>query len=121
MWPQGAGMLNYHFVYFPAHLNVKVLPKWFKEKVRAKYEEFFPKLEQQHEKIVPGETPMTYGMWLNDPYGIPRLRGILDFMDSEDWSNRLPQTKQFLDLCDKQRKLSFAETFPEMANIFDGI
>jgi hypothetical protein len=116
VWPQGAGMLNYHFVYFPAHLNVKVLPKWFKQRVREKYNDFFTQLEPQYAKMGP-----SYDAWRNDPYGIKRLEGILDFMDSEDWSNRLPQTKQFLDLCDKQRKLSFAETFPEMANIFDGV
>jgi hypothetical protein len=115
-WPQGAGMINYHFVYHPAHLNVKVLPKWFKKKVREKYEAFVPVLESQYEKIAPEET--MYGLWRHDPYGIDRLFGMLDFMDSEDWSNRLPQTKQFVDLCDKQRHTSFAETFPEMSDMF---
>lgn len=118
-WPQGAGMINYHFVYHPAHLNVKVLPVWFKKKVREKYEAFVPILESQYEKIAPEET--MYGLWRYDPYGIDRLFGMLDFMDSEDWSNRLPQTKQFLDLCDKQRDISFAETFPEMSGIFDAL
>jgi len=28
--------------------------------------------------------------------------------------------KEFLDLCDKQRNISFAETFPEMKDIFNG-
>ena len=27
MWPFGAGAINYHFVYHPPHLNVKVLPQ----------------------------------------------------------------------------------------------
>ena len=39
-------------------------------------------------------------------------------MESEDWSRRLPEMKEFLGLCDKQRKISFKETFPEMKHIF---
>ena len=47
--------------------------------------------------------------------------GYESFMESEDWSNRLPETKEFLDLCDKQRGISFSETFPEMKDIFNGL
>ena len=45
---------------------------------------------------------------------------MLKFMESEDWSIRLPEMKEFLDLCDKQRGITFAETFPEMKDIFNG-
>ena len=44
--PFGAGMINYHFVYWPGHLNVKVLPQWMKDKVKQKYEDFYPWLEE---------------------------------------------------------------------------
>lgn len=114
VWPQGAGMINYHFVYHPAHLNVKVLPKWFKEEVRKKYDRVIPEIEdywKQH-----GNTD--YDKWRKDTYGIDRLYGMVQFMESDDWSNRLPEMKQFLDLCDKQRNTSFSDTFPEMSNIF---
>lgn len=114
VWPQGAGMINYHFVYHPAHLNVKVLPKWFKEEVRKKYDRVIPEIEdywKQH-----GNTD--YDKWRKDTYGIDRLYGMIQFMESEDWSNRLPEMKQFLDLCDKQRNTSFSDTFPEMSSIF---
>ena len=43
---------------------------------------------------------------------------MLQFMESEDWSVRLPETKEFLERCDQQRGISFAETFPEMKDIF---
>ena len=46
---------------------------------------------------------------------------MLQFMESEDWTQRLPEMKEFLDLCDKQRGISFAETFPEMKDIFKDI
>ena len=39
MWPFGAGGINYHFVYWPGHLNVKVLPD-FTDKCEAHYDEF---------------------------------------------------------------------------------
>jgi len=39
-------------------------------------------------------------------------------MESEDWSNRLPETQEFLQLCDKQRNLNWTEIFPEMKDIF---
>jgi hypothetical protein len=122
MWPFGAGGVNYHFVYHPPHLNVKVLPKWFKEKCRQKYQEFYPWWQSNWEKGIPEwhKGKVTYEQWLDAGYGIKRLEGMLQFMESEDWSIRLPEMKEFLDLCDKQRNISFAETFSEMKDIFNG-
>ena len=62
-----------------------------------------------------------YDTWLNDAYGIKRLEGILNFMESEDWSVRLPEMQEFLNLCDKQRGITFADTFPEMKDIFKDV
>jgi hypothetical protein len=39
-------------------------------------------------------------------------------MESEDWSQRLPEMQEFLTLCDSQRTVKFEDTFPEMADIF---
>jgi hypothetical protein len=61
---------------------------------------------------------VTFEQWRKAEYGIDRLEGMLKFMESEDWSNRLIETKEFLDLCDKQRNLNFGEIFPEMKDIF---
>lgn len=105
-WPLGAGLINFHFVYHPANLNVKVLPDWFKEKVRAKYEAFYPMLERRMQHI-PNYTQNTYG--------IPRLKGLVNFMESEDWSVRMPEFVEYIRLMDKIRGTSFEETFPEMA------
>ena len=123
MWPFGAGGINYHFVYHPPHLNVKVLPKWFKEECRRKYEEFYPWWEENWEKGIPSwhKGKVDYEKWRSASYGIDRLEGMLKFMESEDWSIRLPETKEFLERCDAQRGISFAETFPEMKDIFNGL
>lgn len=123
MWPFGAGGINYHFVYHPPHLNVKVLPEWFKKEVRKKYEEFIPWWEANWEKGIPSwhKGKVDYEKWRSADYGIKRLMGMVQFMESEDWSIRLPETKEFLELCDKQRGIKFEEIFPEMKDIFKGI
>jgi hypothetical protein len=122
MWPFGAGGINYHFVYHPPHLNVKVLPAWFKAECRKKYEEFYPWWEANWELGVPSwhKGKVTYDQWRTAEYGIDRLEGMLKFMESEDWSNRLVETKEYLDNVDSVRNLSFANTFPEMKDIFNG-
>ncbi len=120
MWPLGAGGINYHFVYHPPHLNVKVLPKWFKEECRRKYEDFYSWWEANWEKGIPKEKTgkVTYDQWRSASYGINRLEGMLQFMESEDWSVRLPELEEYLKLVDAQRGLSFEKTFPEMKDIF---
>ena len=40
-------------------------------------------------------------------------------MMSEDWSQRMPQFREYITKFDKQRNTSFAETFPEMADLLD--
>jgi MoaA/NifB/PqqE/SkfB family radical SAM enzyme len=115
IWPLGAGMINYHFVYHPPHLNVKVFPASFKMKIRAKYEEFYQWLEETI--AVSGGDSYTKEEFLRAPYGIKRLKGMVDFMDSEDWSRRLPEFREYVQLLDKIRGTSFEEVFPEMAEI----
>ena len=121
MWPFGAGGINYHFVYHPPHLNVKVLPAWFKAECRKKYEEFYPWWEANWELSIPSwyKGKVEYDKWRSADYGIKRLEGMLNFMESEDWSVRLPEMQEFLKLCDRQRNNSFSATFPEMKDIFN--
>ena len=123
IWPLGAGGINYHFVYWPAFLNVKVLPEWFKDECYRKYEEFIPWLEENWQLCISenDRDKVTKENWLNNEYGIKRLRGMINFMRSENWSNRLPEMKEYLEKIDQHRQTSFYKTFPEMANIFKGI
>jgi hypothetical protein len=116
-WPLGAGLINYHFVYHPPHLNVKVFPKWFKEKIRAKYENFYLWLEKE---VAPngGET-YSKEEFMEASYGIKRLKGMVQFMESEDWSNRMPEFIEYINRMDKIRGTNFREVFPEMALLLD--
>lgn len=123
MFPFGAGGINYHFVYHPPHLNVKVLPAWFKAECRRKFEEFYPWWEANWELGVPEwhKGKVTKEQWLKAGYGLDRLEGMLKFMESEDWSMRLPEMKEYIEKLDQHRNLNFYETFPEMKDIFNGI
>jgi len=112
-------MINWHLAYWPPQLNVKVLPKWAKQMVRAKFEEFFVWLEDNWESCT-GLTPdITKDTVLTAGYGIKRLRGLLDFMDKEDWSERMPELREWIRLLDENRGLNFRDTFPEMAALID--
>lgn len=120
MWPFGAGGINYHFVYWPAYLNVKVLPQWFKDECKKKYEDFILWWTENWELSIPEwhKGKVTKEEWLEASYGIKRLRGMISFMNAEDWSNRLPEMKDYLDKIDDHRGLKFADVFPEMKDIY---
>ena len=115
-WPLGAGGVNMHFAYWPPQLNVKVLPQSIKQEITDKYEqEFFPWIEENWKKFTGvKEAGISKEEFLNAPYGIKRFRGILNFMNSEDWSQRLPETREYLNLVNSQRKWNyeFKKTFP---------
>ncbi len=109
-WPLGAGLINYHFVYHPAHLNVKVFPKWMKQKIRKKYEAFYQWLLENYRSDLE---------FINSGYGIDRLKGMVSFMESEDWSQRMPQFREYIKHMDQIRGTTFNKVFPEMAELMD--
>jgi len=121
MWPFGAGMINYHFVYHPPHLNVKVLPEWFKEACRKKYEEFYPWIEENWEKCIPvwHKDKVNYDKWRHSPYGLQRLEGMLTFMESEDWTQRMPEFREYINKLDDIRGTDFRTTFADMSYLLD--
>lgn len=108
VWPKGAGLIDTHLVYHPAFLNVKILPQEFKKQVVDKFEDFYTWLDSQMK---------SNSKFLNHPYGIKRLKGLCNFMLSEDWSNRMPEFKEYITKMDKIRKTDFKKTFPEMRHL----
>jgi hypothetical protein len=44
---------------------------------------------------------------------------MLSFARSEDWSQRLPEFREYLSKLDIQRGTDFRKTFPEMAYLMD--
>ena len=110
-----------HFAYWPPQLNVKVLPEHIKKEITDKYEnEFFPWMEENWQLFTGvEEAGITKEQWLNAPYGMKRFKGIIKFMNSEDWSARLPETKEYLNLVNERR--GWTERFPEVFPILKDI
>lgn len=115
-WPLGAGTVNFHFVYHPPHLNVKVLPQWFKDATAEKYRVFIEWLEQNW-TLCTGTSGISYEEWRAAQYGVRRLEGLISFMQSEDWSRRMPEFQEYVTRLDKLRKTNFTAIFPEMERV----
>jgi len=113
-WPLGAGGVNMHFAYWPPQLNVKVLPQHIKQQVTDKYEnEFYPWVEENWQKFTGvKEAGITKEEFLAAPYGMKRYKGIIKFMNAKDWSERLPETREWINLVNKQR--GWTEKFPQV-------
>lgn len=120
-WPLGAGGINMHFAYWPPQLNVKVLPNNIKQQITDKYEnEFYPWIEDNWNKFTGvADSGITKEEFLAAPYGMGRYKGIIKFMNAEDWSERLPETKEWINLINKQRNWTskFPEVFPILKDI----
>ena len=95
------GMISTHLVYFPSYLNVRVLPKEFKLFAKSKIEKFIDRQKFNTQ-------------WIQHPMGQKRWQGLIDYMCAEEWSEKLPQTKDYLRVLDKNRGTDFTKTFPEL-------
>jgi len=88
--------------------------------VREKFEEFFLWLEDNWESCTGAtQSGISKEDFFRAGYGVKRLRGLLDFMDKEDWSERMPELREWVQLLDQRRGLSFKDTFPEMSRLLD--
>jgi MoaA/NifB/PqqE/SkfB family radical SAM enzyme len=99
--PYGAGLIGTHLVYLPSYLNVRVLPKHLKEKVTKMIEYFCIKNANDIE-------------FMNNPYGLKRWQGLVQYMMAEDWSHKMPMLLDYLNTCDDTRGTDFRKVFPEL-------
>jgi hypothetical protein len=112
-FPAGAGMIDLHLAYWPPQLNCKILPTWFKKETTQKYEKFYIWLKDNWHKCN-GVEELTFDEWKDLPYGIKRLEGLISFMNSEDWSERLPEMSEWCFKIAEKRELNFIEIFPDL-------
>lgn len=96
----GAGLIGLHLVYLPSYLNIRVLPKSIKDKVTNTLVEFISSITDER--------------FLTDPMGKQRWEGLINYMNQEDWSNKLPALIEYLNICDETRNLNYKQTFPEL-------
>lgn len=88
--PMVNGVIGTHLVYLPSYLNVRVLPKNLKNIAAERIKSFTDDIR-----------------WL----------GFVDYMMSEDWSHKLPNTIEYLEICDKTRGLDFRSIFSDFRNL----
>jgi len=103
------GLFSAHLVWIPTWLSLKVLPKEHKEEIRNLFNELKEWLWHNYTK--------DEDFWEVNSYGWKRWEGILDWMDSEDHTNLLPDFREYITTLDNQRKLDFKITFPELSNL----
>lgn len=106
MSPYGAGIIGLHLVYLPSHLNVRVLPQELKKQISNKIITFASSFLRDMEFVM-------------NPYGRQRWIGLMDYMNSEDWSDKLPAMKEYLEINDKTRGNSLLKTFPELELLYE--
>ena len=104
--PFGGGVIGTHLVYLPSHLNVKVLPPPAKEWVKNKLETF---IERQKFNLE----------FNNNPFGKNRWHGLIKYMMEDDWSQKLPSLREYLDISDKRRGTNYKETFKEIGEFIN--
>jgi MoaA/NifB/PqqE/SkfB family radical SAM enzyme len=102
--PYGAGLIGTHLVYLPSYLNVKVLPKEIKLQVENRVNRFCNQRSNDQE-------------FISNPYGLQRWRGLIQYMNSEDWTIKLPMFEDYITVTDQQRNTDFSKTFPELSSI----
>lgn len=102
--PYGAGLIGTHLVYLPSYLNVRVLPLDIKNLVKNHIDDFC------HTQ------PNNY-QFQNNPYGLKRWQGLIQYMFAEDWTHKLPIFQDYITTTDQTRGLDFRKIFPELANI----
>jgi len=99
--PYGAGLIGTHLVYLPSYLNVRVLPKHVKDKVSANIDYFCHRQTRNQE-------------FVNNPYGLKRWQGLVQYMNQADWSDKIPTLLDYLEVTDQQRGTDFRTIFPDL-------
>lgn len=105
----GGGLVSVHLVWIPTWLSLKVLPKEDKEEVRQLFNDLKTWLWNNYTK--------DDEFWHHNPYGWQRWESILDWMDSEDHTDLLPDFKEYITKLDNVRNTKFAEVFPELQHL----
>lgn len=97
----GAGIIGTHLVYFPSYLNVRTLPKELKNLAEIRIRDFI-------------KSQSNNTLFVTDPMGQQRWLGLINYMQQEDWSHKLPTLLEYLSICDKTRGTDFRKIFPDI-------
>lgn len=105
----GGGLINFHFVYMPSYLDIRILPQHDKDEIINLFAEL---------KLWLWDNYTTEDwFWHTNPYGWARFEAILSFLTSEDKSNLLPSFKEYISSLDLIRGTSCSQLFPELSHL----
>jgi organic radical activating enzyme len=107
----GGGLMSVHLVWIPTWLSLRVLPKEDKLEVRRLFAELKEWLWENYTQ--------SDEFWKTNPHGWRRWESILDWMDSDDQSNLMPDFREYITKMDTLRKTKFTEVFPDLAHLLD--
>jgi len=102
--PHGGGIIGTHLVYFPSYLNVRVLPQHLKDLAETRINDFI-------------ESQVDNQEFNNHAFGKQRWQGIVNYMQQEDWSDKLTSTLEYLEVCDATRGTNFREVFKDLGSL----
>lgn len=103
-YPNITTTMGNHTLYYPDFYCVQVLPPEVKQVVMEHYERWFKRLKLQ------------YGETLADKYR-KTVQPVLDFMNQQDQSHRLPELFKFNRTLDKVRNESWYDAVPDIAQL----
>lgn len=100
------GLINWHLVYTPSILNICVLPLEKKELIKTKIENLKEWLVKNY-----SSDPA----FINDPMGFAKFDNLIKYLFSEDWSNKLQDTRDFIIGIDAERNINIEDFIPDAA------
>ena len=114
---QAGGLFHTSIVQYPRAINPKVLPKDIKSKITNDWIEFKASIDYD-------SALWQHAKWNKQDLVEQQKNRIIkfgdyaiDYMNSEDYSDYLNETKNYISFMDQHAKTNFAEVFPELVSI----
>lgn len=112
------GLFHTSIVQYPRAINPKVLPKDIKQTVTEEWNAFKSNLDDS--------TLWQHDQWRNDKLVSQQKKRIIrygdyavDYMNSEDYSNSLADTKEYIEFMDRKNNTDFIKVYPELESLIN--
>ena len=111
------GLFHTSIVQYPRAINPKVLPKEIKQTITQEWTAFKQTLDTD-------ASLWAHSQWINTKLVNQQKKRIIrygdyavNYMNAEDYSSDLTETRSFIEFMDKQNNTDFADVYPELASL----
>jgi len=111
------GLFHTSIVQYPRAINPKVLPKEIKQTITQEWTAFKQTLDTD-------ASLWAHSQWTNTKLVNQQKKRIIrygdyavNYMNAEDYSGDLTETRSFIEFMDKQNNTDFADVYPELASL----